>query len=677
MNLPPPRNESTATSPPSESSDMGSRMNHAIRKRLLACASLLAMASNAFAPAAMAATTGPNDGNTTTPIKHVIVIVGENRSFDHVFATYTPPKGTVSNLLSKGIVNADGSPGPNVALARQYSATTGSAFSIAPRPKVAYTQGGSDPFPPIMTAGAPSAQSLTSPPFPSTLTLAELETIDSGLLPGSLFEITTGATGLPNDSVDTRIPNAATPANAPFQISNQPSVQSPLITYDSYAASPVHRFYQMFQQVDCSAAAMTPANPSGCQNDLFPWVEVTVGAGGNGSAQPSGFTNMSTGEGATSMGFYNVAEGDMPYFKQLADTYAVGDNYHQPIKGGTGADSVYLGFASDVWYANANGTPGVPPVNQIENPNPEPGTNNWYLNDGYGGGTYSNCSDLTQPGVKPIYDYASHLSYTPFNACQHSAYYLLNNYNPGYQGNGTPLPLGPTDFTIPPVSQPSIANVLDKAQVSWTYYGEGWNAFSSGVGEQVYCAICNPFLYQSYVMTNPAKVANNLKDTLDLYADISAGTLPAVSYVKPGGINDGHPSSSKFDIFEAFTQKILKALQASPLAADTAVFITVDEGGGYWDSGFIQTVDWFGDGTRIPMIVVSPYSKGVGVVHSYGDHASVVKFIEKNWSLPTIGKWSRDNLPNPAQATGSYVPSNMPAIDDLTSYFKFPTPAAQ
>ncbi|HEV3384518.1 MAG TPA: alkaline phosphatase family protein, partial [Gemmata sp.] len=55
-----------------------------------------------------------NSGNTRTPIKHVIVIIGENRSFDHVFATYVPKNGqTVWNLLSEGIVNSNGTPGPS------------------------------------------------------------------------------------------------------------------------------------------------------------------------------------------------------------------------------------------------------------------------------------------------------------------------------------------------------------------------------------------------------------------------------------------------------------------------------------------------------------------------------------------------------------------------------------
>jgi phospholipase C len=174
-------------------------------------------------------------------------------------------------------------------------------------------------------------------------------------------------------------------------------------------------------------------------------------------------------------------------------------------------------------------------------------------------------------------------------------------------------------------------------------------------------------------MANPAMRAAHLKDTLDLYSDLDKGVLPAVSWVKPGGFNDGHPSSSKYDIFEAFVKKILDKLQAQPaLWADTAVMITNDEGGGYYDSGFEQTLDYFGDGTRIPLIVVSPYSKGVGPVHSYGDHVSFLKFVNANWRLKPVDPDGRDALPNPITKPGNpYVPTNMPAIDDLMSYFKF------
>ncbi len=140
------------------------------------------------------------------------------------------------------------------------------------------------------------------------------------------------------------------------------------------------------------------------------------------------------------------------------------------------------------------------------------------------------------------------------------------------------------------------------------------------------------------------------QDITDFYADIQNGTLPAVSFLKPSSLLDGHPASSKLNLFEAFTKDVLTQLRTQPdLWNTTAVFITVDEGGGYWDSGYIQPLDFFGDGTRIPLIIVSPWTTGGHVNHSYADHVSILKFIEKNWNLPTITSRSRDNLPNPQQ----------------------------
>ena len=77
------------------------------------------------------------------------------------------------------------------------------------------------------------------------------------------------------------------------------------------------------------------------------------------------------------------------------------------------------------------------------------------------------------------------------------------------------------------------------------------------------------------------------------------------------------------------------------------MFITWDEAGGYWDSGYIQSIDFFGDGPRIPTLILSPYSTGGKVNHDYSDHVSLLKFIERNWSLKPLTNRSRDNLPNP------------------------------
>jgi phospholipase C len=643
------------------------------------------------------------DNATTTPIKHVIVIIGENRSFDHVFATYVPQNGqTVFNLLSQGIIKADGTPGPNFPLAEQKNANNSSPddFMLTP-PTSAY------PVLPAPLNGGP----LTSYVKNDDLSVARKS--ENGLPADYYAYLVTGGSGLSGKIPDTRIKNVSALPPGPFQLTNEAT-----LTYNSYAASPVHRFYQMWQQLDCSVAHATATNPSGCDGALFPFVETTVGAGTNGLKQPANFSTnyapnvVTTGEGSTAMGFYNVQNGDAPYFKYLADTYSMSDNFHQSVDGGTGANHIMFGHGDAIWFSDGKGNALVPPhnvtvaagtpnagiVDEVENPNPQAGTNNWYTEDGYGGGSfgaasfgggsYSSCADATQPGVAPIVNYLKSLP-TPIDPrCQAGHYYLLNNYNPGYFGNGnnafTDTNANNTVFTIPPSSTPSIGDDLLANNVSWKYYGDQWNNYVpdpyqlnfSAIGKATdeYCNICNPFQYDTSIMSNAAIRTAHIQDTANLYSDIKNGTLPAVSIVKPSGLVDGHPASSKLNLFEGFTKKIVNEVKAnSALWKDTAIFITFDEGGGYYDSGYVQPVDFFGDGTRIPLIVVSPYAKGGRIIHDYSDHVSLLKFIEANWALPTVTARSRDNFPNPvASADSPYVPTNSPALDDLMSMFTFP-----
>jgi phospholipase C len=174
-------------------------------------------------------------------------------------------------------------------------------------------------------------------------------------------------------------------------------------------------------------------------------------------------------------------------------------------------------------------------------------------------------------------------------------------------------------------------------------------------------------------MGDPAQRAAHLGDSEDLITGIQTNTLPAVSFGKPDGYMDGHPQSSKVDLFETYVQNILAELQKNPrLLADTVVFVTFDEAGGEYDSGFVQPIDFFGDGPRIPLLVLSPYSTGGKIHHAYGDHVSLLKFIERNWDLQPLTRRSRDNLPNPRSLPWNpYVPTNMPAIDDLFGAFDF------
>ncbi|MGA2880645.1 MAG: alkaline phosphatase family protein [Bryobacteraceae bacterium] len=645
-----------------------------------------------------------NDTNTKTPIKHVIVIIGENRSFDHVFATYKPTAGqSVRNLLSRRIINADGTPGPNFSKAAQNAATDEVPDTFLLDPPKSSFPGNVLPAP---LTGGPSDSYIPGD------SLAIAEQSENGLSSTYYQYLISGGTGLKSHVPDTRITDVTALKPGPFQLTNGTT-----FTYDSYAASPVHRFYQMWQQLDCNLSHVKANNPSGCDASLFPWVEVTVGAGTNGLAQPSNFSTeyspsaTTTGEGSTSMGFYNMQNGDVPYFKSLADTYAMSDNYHQAVNGGTGANHIMLGHGDVIWFSDGKGHPMAPPHNQevvpgtanagivdeVENPNPAPKTNNWYTEDGYGGGSfgspsygggsYTNCADLSQPGVAPIVNYLESLPGPIKPNCEPGHYYLLNNYNPGYFGNGknayTDTNANNTVFTIPPSSVPGIGDSLISAKISWKYYGDQWNNYVNdpyqlnygaiGANTDEYCNICNPFQYDTSIMADATVRTAHIQDTANLYSDIANGTLPAVSFVKPSGLVDGHPASSKLDLFEGFTKKIVDAVQANPsLWADTAIFITVDEGGGYYDSGYVQPLDFFGDGTRIPLIVVSPFTTAGHISHDYADHVSILKFIERNWSLPPVSNRSRDNYPNPIHAADDpYVPTNSPAITDLFGLFTF------
>src|SRR5580704_17756215 len=148
------------------------------RQHLAVGTSLFALLLNLGAPAPVAAQQAVRQTAaatpTATPIKHVIVIIGENRSFDHVFAAYRPTNGqTVSNLLSKGIIKADGTPGPNYALSAQYSAVDSTTYAINPGQKTPYNS-----IPPVVAGG---------PTVPCIPTVAEARETEPGMLANSYY----------------------------------------------------------------------------------------------------------------------------------------------------------------------------------------------------------------------------------------------------------------------------------------------------------------------------------------------------------------------------------------------------------------------------------------------------------------------------------------------------------
>jgi|HubBroStandDraft_5_1064220.scaffolds.fasta_scaffold03322_6 acid phosphatase len=570
-----------------------------------------------------------------TPIENLIVIVGENQTFDGVFATYIPkPGATVRNLLSEGIVDGDGNPGPRFAQALQRKAVPQAVFMLNPPRAAAY---GTLPPPRLI-----------------------------GVQDQNFHDVANG--------VDRRFPGNL--PDGPFQITHYvpypkentaPTLESATTALSAATGDPVHRFFQMWQQT----------GGDNSKPDLYAWVAITTGMG----ADTDGITAADPGQGGELMGFVNMHRGDASYLRSLADSYAMSDNHHQFIMGGTGMNFFSIATA-DLPVYKVGGALGVPPPNQIENPDPAPGSENFFRQDGYNGGSYVNCSDAQQPGVSAILGFlqkkgvASH--------CEPGAYYLVNNYGAGYDLDGHTQPLGPKNYTYPPQTVPTIAEALDKAGVSWSWYTGGRDAADVGVEMKKlhlsldaarrlqYNDIGDPLVASKTVMTQPA-LKSRLKGLTSFDRDVARGTLPAVSFLVPKNLDSGHPGYSVEATYEDFVRTVITEVQAHPkLWAHTAILVTTDEGGGHFDSGFIQILDFFGDGPRIPMIVVSPFVKRGYIDHSYTDHASISKFIEYNWDLPRLSSRSRDNLANPvASPQDPYKPTNGPAVGDLLTLFSF------
>jgi acid phosphatase len=438
--------------------------------------------------------------------------------------------------------------------------------------------------------------------------------------------------------------------NGPYDITQH-------VGYGAHTGDPVHRFFQMWQQVN------------GGRMDLFVWTAETVGFGPSNPKYP--LAPGRTFQGGVAMGFYNMARGDAPYFRELADRYALADNYHQPVLGGTTVNYFALATAGDVGFFTAAGQPAVPPAKEIENPNPQPGTNNWYTEDGYEGGTYVACADPNAPGVAPIRAYLARLPYRVFRDgnCEPGHYYMVNNRDPIYQPDAS-VNTTSRELLLPPQTMRNIGDALSAGGVSWRWYSGGRN--DGRTTDREYCRMCDTLTFFSSTMTGSDKA--KLFDLQQFYVDArNAANFPAVAIIAPYDSVSGHPGYAMEPGFEELVRGIVDRVQANPaLWQHTAILVTVDEGGGYYDSGYVQTLDFFGDGTRIPLLAVSPYARTGHVDHTYYDHASIAKFIEYNWRLPPLSSRSRDNLPNPVHSSRDpYVPLNRPAIGDLTGLFDF------
>ncbi len=191
---------------------------------------------------------------------------------------------------------------------------------------------------------------------------------------------------------------------------------------------------------------------------------------------------------------------------------------------------------------------------------------------------------------------------------------------------------------LPPVTLPNIGDSLTAKNVSWAWYSGGWNDALAGRPNPTFEFHHQPFAYFANYGEGTDGRKEHLKDETDLYAAIARGSLPAVAFFKPLGIEDQHPGYANVTNADNRAADIIGKIEKSPLWRSTVIIVTYDENGGFWDHAAPPKIDRWGPGTRVPAIVISPFARKAFVDHTAYDTTSILKTIELRFGLPPLGE---------------------------------------
>ncbi len=395
--------------------------------------------------------------------------------------------------------------------------------------------------------------------------------------------------------------------NAPFKINALPGAWTP----DKATRDLVHRFYNNQMQIN------------GGKNDMF-----------------AAYSDA----GGLSMGYYDGAAMQM---WNIAKQYTLADNFFMGTFGGSYQNHIYLACAC------ASVNPAHPASNTAK---VEADGKTLTLDT-----AKSPTSAMQGPPT-----YVADKAYSPDG-------YGINTLQAPYQPSGNPPVAGgdlkladpAKDSTLPPQTQTTIGDLLSAKGISWAWYGGGWNAaLKDGMQDPatkrsvIYTGDINfqphhqPYNYfANYAPGTQARV-DHIKDTDDFEAALKAGNLPAVSFIKPQGSLNQHPGYTDVMKGDAYVAGLINKVQSNPVFKDTAIIVTYDENGGFWDHATPPAGDRWGPGTRIPTIIVSPYAKKGTVDHTSYDTSSILKFITKRFGLDILD--GLKTRPNAGDLTGAF-----------------------
>ncbi len=202
-----------------------------------------------------------------------------------------------------------------------------------------------------------------------------------------------------------------------------------------------------------------------------------------------------------------------------------------------------------------------------------------------------------------------------------------------------PHPANITDTLqlVPPQTKATIGDRLSEKGISWAWYSGGWNDALAGHPDPLFQYHHQPFAYFENYGDGTEGRKQHLKDESDFYAAIQDNTLPAVAFVKPLGEENSHPGYTDTATGEMHVAQMIDLIQKSPAWKDTAIIVTYDENGGFWDHVGPPKMDQWGPGSRVPALIISPYAKKGYVDHTVMDTTSILAFIENRYGLAPLG----------------------------------------
>jgi acid phosphatase len=188
---------------------------------------------------------------------------------------------------------------------------------------------------------------------------------------------------------------------------------------------------------------------------------------------------------------------------------------------------------------------------------------------------------------------------------------------------------------LPPLNYATIGDRLSNAGIDWAWYSGGWDDANAGTPDPLFQFHHQPFAYfTQYAPAGPGR--SHLRDESEFIAAAQAGDLPAVSFVKPIGAENEHPGYADVATGEQHAVDLIEAVRGSKDWRRTAIVVTYDENGGFWDHVPPPVADRWGPGTRTPTLVISPYARRGFVDHESYDTTSILATIERRYGLAPL-----------------------------------------